>query len=325
MSLPARKELSEANMKVDESPAPDGENLAEAYRYCESVTRKHAKSFYFAARFLPRHKQPSVFAIYAFCRHVDDEIDESGLSDEVQAARAVEEWKSRLSEVYSAVDSESEGRREPGSEPIDKVFLAWKDMLPRYPIDREIPLDLIRGVTMDTYKKRYDTFEELYVYCYRVASTVGLMSSEILGYSNREALKYAEALGIGMQLTNILRDVREDAERGRIYLPKEDLERFGVTEDEIFGSVFSDRFRALMEFEIERARHYYSEGEKGIAYLDRDTRFTVLFASRIYARILDEIEALSHNVFSSRAHTSKTQKILALPGVWREARKITSV
>ena len=293
-----------------------------AYRYCEGVTREHAKSFYFAAKFLPRRKQRAVFAVYAFCRHVDDEVDESGLDSEAEAARAVGEWKRRLDSVY---DDGAEFRTTGDSdrnEALDLVFTAWKDILRTYPIPKQAALDLTKGVLMDTHKKRYETFEDLYVYCYRVASTVGLMSSEILGYSDREALIYAQALGIGMQLTNILRDVKEDASMGRIYLPAEDLERFGVTEEQIFANEADERFRDLMRFEIGRARSFYADGEKGVTFLDPDTRFTVLYASRIYGRILDEIEALDYDVFSERAHTTKTQKILAMPSVWMESRRL---
>jgi len=293
-----------------------------AYEYCESVTREHAKSFYFAAKFLPRRKQRAVFAVYAFCRHVDDEVDESGLDSEDEAAEAVGEWKRRLDAVYSGA-SEAQGSEDKSrNEALDLVFTAWRDILLTFPIPKEAAFDLTKGVLMDTHKKSYGTFDDLYVYCYRVASTVGLMSSEILGYSDPQALKYAEALGIGMQLTNILRDVKEDASMGRIYLPEEDLQRFGVTRDQIFENQADRNFRELMRFEIERARSFYSEGEKGVAFLEPDTRFTVLYASRIYSRILDEIEALGHDVFSERAHTTKTQKILAMPSVWIESRKL---
>lgn len=300
--------------------------IEEAYRYCESVTKKHAKSFYFAARFLPKNKQPPVFAIYAFCRHVDDEIDESGMASEVEAAAAVERWRARLDDVYEAVveGEEAADRRieESTDERLQLVFTAWKHFLQTYPVPKQIPLDLIRGVLMDTHKKRYATFEELYEYCYLVASTVGLMSSEILGYSDKIALEYAEKMGVAMQLTNILRDVREDAEMGRIYLPAEDLGRFGIAEKQILEGTVNDDFRKMMRFQISRARELYAAGEKGIAYLEKDSRFTVLFASRIYARILDEIEALSYDVFSERAHTSKMQKIAAMPSVWLESRRI---
>jgi phytoene synthase len=307
-------------------PRSDVEN---AYEYCESVTKEHAKSFYFAAKFQPRHKQRAVFAVYAFCRHVDDEVDESGFETEEQTVEAVQVWKARLDRVYEGetVNHSAEGDGEAGSREraLGQVFSAWKDILRKYPIPREAALDLIKGVLMDTHKVRYSTFEELYVYCYRVASTVGLMSSEILGYSDRKALQHAEALGVAMQMTNILRDVREDAERGRIYLPMEDLAKFGITEEQIFDGRCDESFRNMMRFQIRRARELYAEGEKGISYLERDTRFTVLFASRIYARILDEIEALSYDVFSGRAHTTKRQKILSMPSIWLQARRIRDI
>lgn len=301
--------------------------LDTAYDYCEGVTRRHAKSFHFAAKFLPREKQRVVYPIYAFCRHVDDEIDELPSGDEKAALAAVERWRERLEETYAA----AEGSQLPlmdsrvSDDGQQFVFIAWQDMLKRFKIRKDIPLDLIKGVVQDTTVKRYATFEELYVYCYRVASTVGLMSSEILGYSDPKALEYAEAMGIGMQLTNILRDVKEDAERGRIYLPKEDLERFGVSEDDVLRGRMTPQMVELLKFQIGRAREYYRKGELGIPMLEKDSRFTVLLASRIYGRILDEIEKQDYNVFAKRAHTTKLQKILSIPGIWLAAARMKGV
>ena len=290
--------------------------LKEAYEYCESVTREHAKSFYFANKFLPKNKQRAVFALYALCRHVDDEVDNAEVNDVEAAKRSIELWKRRLNSVYEGEDHRTDDAE------ADMVFTAWEDMLSQYGIPIEHPLDLMKGVLMDTYISSYETFEDLYTYCYRVASTVGLMSSEILGYSDKVALEYAEALGIAMQLTNILRDVREDASMGRVYIPREDLERFGVTEDQIFSSVFDKKFAQLMEFQIERARSYYVLGEEGIPLLEPDSRFCVLLASRIYGQILDEIEQQSLNPFAGRAYTSSSRKLFSVPRIWREARRM---
>jgi phytoene synthase len=292
--------------------------LDKAYEYCETVTRTHAKSFYFAAKFLPKAKRPPIYAIYALCRHVDDEIDEAVLRSDAESAQVLENWKRKLEAIYDhRTDTDVE---------IDPqqslVFAAWRHLLEKYKIRQELPLDLMRGVRQDTVVKRYETFEELYVYCYRVASTVGLMASEIFGYEAPETLMYAEKLGIAMQLTNILRDIREDAAMGRIYLPQEDLRRFGVTEEQIFENRIDDSFLELMKFQIERARRYYRESEPGIGLLERDTRFTVLLALRLYSGILDEIETLDYNVFKERAHTGKFQKLASIPKVWLEARKI---
>ena len=312
--------------------------IEQAYRYCESVTRRHAKSFYFAARFLPKAKQSAVFPIYAFCRHVDDEIDEITDGDEARAVAAVERWRANLNFIYDEVSAskfqiadsrlESENQRpatedqRPATEDQKLVFLAWRDLLTQYKIPQKLPLELIEGVVQDTFIKRYETFDELYVYCYRVASTVGLMSSEILGYSAPEALDYAEAMGIGMQLTNILRDIKEDAAMGRIYLPAEDLKRFGVTEEQIIENKLNADFVRLLKFEISRARDYYRKGERGIAMLEKDSRFTVLLAARVYAKILDEIERLNYDVFARRAHTSKAQKLISIPKIWMQARRM---
>lgn len=344
-----------------------------AYRYCRSVTKAHAKSFYFAAKFLPKHKQKPIYALYALCRRVDDEVDESGVGNEREAARAVENWRAKLDEIYldqpearaaasglsrpensrqkhgDAKKNEAEARsparaqfpeKENNSQinqalPVDArgfenerqklVLTAWRDLLKSYEIPRDLPLELMRGVLMDTHVRRYETFPELYVYCYRVASTVGLMSSEIFGYRGGEkTLEYAEALGIAMQLTNILRDVGEDAALNRIYLPAEDLREYGVSETQIFAGRADENFARLMKFQIRRARQFYKKAEKGIAFLSRDARFTVLLALRFYAKILDEIERQNYDVFKRRAHTSFGQKVFSLPRIWRESRKLAA-
>ncbi len=301
--------------------------IEEAYRYCENITRRHAKSFYFAAKFLPKPKQKAVYPIYALCRHVDDEIDEITKGNESDAIRAVEKWHRKLEEVFEAKWQKAKGTgknedQKPKTKNQNLVLTAWQDLLKTYKIPQNLPLELMQGVLMDTHTKRYENFDDLYVYCYRVASTVGLMSSEILGYSDKIALHYAEALGIAMQLTNILRDVKEDAAMGRIYLPQEDLRKFGVSKEQIFAGGMSDNFIEMMKFQIGRARDYYRTGEKGISLLEKDSRLTVLLASRIYARILDEIEKQNYDVFTRRAHTTSSQKIFSIPNIWREAKKL---
>ena len=287
------------------------DELEQAYRHCEKITKTHAKSFYFAAKFLPQYKRKPIYALYALCRSVDDEVDEIGANDETAAIEAVENWKRKLEEIYE--------NRKPKAEDQNFVFIAWRDLLQTYRIPKNLPLELMRGVLMDTSIKRYETFDELYVYCYRVASTVGLMSSEIFGYSEPQTLDYAEALGIAMQLTNILRDVGEDAAMNRIYLPQEDLRRFGIPEEQIFENKFDENFAEMMKFQIARARDYYRKSEQGIPLLEKDTRFTVLLASRIYARILDEIERQNYDVFKRRAHTTLWQKLAMIPKIRRQA------
>ncbi len=304
----------------------DSEAINRAYEFCREVTKKHAKSFYFSARFLKPEKRRPIYALYALCRLVDDEVDEADVSSEKEAIQAVENWKKILDVIYSHqfIQTNQTGITASPRHFVtaSHIISAWQDMLKTYKIRQDLPLELMKGVLMDTHLKRYETWDELYVYCYRVASVVGLMSSEIFGYEKPETLDYAESLGIAMQLTNILRDIKEDAAMGRIYLPQEDLQKFGVTEKQIFSNELNENFAELMKFQIERARHYYQRAELGIPLLSKDARFCVLLAARIYGRILDEIEKQSYDIFSRRAHTTKWQKISSIPKIWREARKL---
>jgi phytoene synthase len=309
-------------------------DIENAYEYCRQVTRRHAKSFYFAAKFLPKKKQKPIYALYALCRHIDDEIDEAKIENEAEAIEAVENWKIKLNQVFSSPKTPSRKdtvTRElqirdlrPEIEDQNYVLLAWKDLLKTYKIPQSLPLELIKGVLMDTHIKRFETFDDLYVYCYRVASTVGLMSTEVFGYTDNKTLEYAEALGIAMQLTNILRDLKEDAAMQRIYLPQEDLRKFKVPEKQIFACYVNENFIELMKFQIKRARDFYEKAEKGIPLLEKDTRFTVLLACRLYAKILDQIEQQNYNVFAHRAHTNFNQKVRLIPRIWLQTRSNSS-
>lgn len=302
--------FSEAHEHPSAAPAADRGEIERAYEYCRRTTRHHAKSFYFCSQFLPRKKRRAIYAVYALCRHIDDEVDEAGVADEAGARRAIERWRIELENVYRGGVSPS------------PVLVAWGDMLKGYAIAPELPLELMRGVLMDTYQKHYANWEELRIYCYRVAAVVGLMTSEIFGYERPETLRYAEALGLAMQLTNILRDVGEDYHMGRVYLPRDELRRFGVTSEMLASATVNEQFRELMRFEVARARDLYAEAEQGIPLLAKDARFTVLLASRLYGRILDGIEKNDYQVFTRRAHLSFAQKLRAVPRIWQEAQRL---
>lgn len=297
-----------------------------AYDYCQKVTRRHAKSFYFAAKFLPKKKQKPIYALYALCRHVDDEVDKAEITGAEKIIEAVERWKVQLDRVYLGAENQNHKPEKKASfsanESSKLVFVAWQDLLKKYKIPQNLPLELMEGVLMDTHIHRYETFEELYLYCYRVASTVGLMSSEIFGYENEKTLEYAEALGVAMQLTNILRDVKEDAAMNRIYLPQKDLRKFNVAEEQIFRNEPDENFVELIKFQIARARSFYQKAEKGIPLLEKNTRFTVLLALRLYEKILDEIEKQNYDVFLKRAYTGFGQKVFSIPGVWANSRRL---
>ena len=297
--------------------APETEKLItleNAYAYCRQISRHHAKTFYLASMFLPKKQQKPIFAIYALLRTVDDVVDmaEDKLKDgqitSVEISRILDGWKSRLQACYA------------GNVGNDPIMMAWHDTLKSFSIPIELPLDLMDGVAMDIEFKPFETFDELYVYCYKVAAVVGLMTSEIFGYSNKQALEHAIELGIAMQLTNILRDIGEDVDRGRIYLPLEDLRRFNYSKEEFMQKKITPNFIHLMKFQIERARSYYSSSEKGIPMLERQSRFAVCISSINYGNILSAIEKNNYDVFSKRAYRSFYQKISTIPSVWLKTR-----
>lgn len=302
-----------ATTVLDESTLTQPQ-VESAFEYCREVSWKHAKTFYFATHFLPPAKRRAVHAVYALCRYVDDIVDHSedklsrkSLTKE-KIILLINKWRTDIESCYKGIL-------------IDHpIMIAWHDTLKKYHIPKNLPLELIDGVCMDLKQNRYETFDELYTYCYKVASVVGLMTSEIFGYTSEESLKHAIELGIAMQLTNILRDVGEDAQKGRIYLPLEDLKKFNLTEDDILNGVMSENFINLMKFEIERARCYYSESEKGIAMLSQDSRLAVKVSHDNYSRILQRIEEINYDVFKQRAFVSNTKKLALLPYMWLKVR-----
>ncbi len=291
------------------------EELKQAYSHCRAITRYHAKTFYLATRFLPNEKQRGIFAIYGMCRYLDNLVDDAEdlIKNEKLTLSEVDlkldEFKKNLSLVYE------------GCSVSDPILVAYSDTLKKFNIPIELPLTLIEGVRQDLDKTRFKNFEEIYDYSYKVASVVGLMTSEVFGYSCNDALDRAVDLGIAMQLTNILRDIGEDLERGRIYIPKEELEKFNITEEELFNKDKSDKFVALMKFQIKRARKYYSNAFEGIEMLNKDSRLPVYLAHRNYSCILDKIEENDFDVFNQRAYLNQSEKLSMLPKVLLDLKK----
>lgn len=279
-------------------------SLADAYDYCRSVTREHAKSFYFCAQFLPAEKRRAIYAVYALCRHIDDTVDRAD-GGESRTRAILDAWRTGLERRCAAENP---------------ALTAWRDAAGRYAIDTKLAEELMLGVLMDLTEARYATYADLEVYCYRVASVVGLMTSQIFGYSDSLALDHAVLLGHAMQLTNICRDVGEDARMGRIYLPADEMRRFGVTEQAVLDGRVDEAFVALMQYQIERARRLYSEAEPGIEMLSADCRYTVRLSSRIYGQILERIERNGYDVLSRRAYVPFHRKVATLPAVWLESR-----
>ncbi len=274
--------------------------LDEAYRLCGRITAEHSRTFSLAAALLPPAKRRAMHALYAFCRTTDDIVDEM---DGSRAALAA--W-------------EREALAE-GHHPQEPVALAWRDAVARHGIPPLYARQLVETVAQDLSVDRYATFEDLSVYCYGVAVTVGLMAMRIVGYRGGEAEPSAIRLGVALQLTNILRDVGEDWRSGRLYLPLDELARFGLSEGEVAAGQLDERWRGFMAYQIERARRLYRDALPGLSYLHQDGRFAVAAAAELYRGILDDIEAHDYDVFNRRAHLGGGAKLARLPGIWWRA------
>jgi len=274
---------------------------ANTVEQAREMTRRYAKTFYFASHALPPEKRQAAYALYAFCRYVDNIADEG--TDSESARVRLHDIRRRLHEIYDA----------------DHWVARWavlRTTVERYGIPKEFLLDLIEGVEMDLAGIRCRTFAELKKYCYHVASVVGLMMARILQPDNDDALSFAEDLGTAMQLTNILRDVGEDYGMKRIYLPGDEMEEWGITEDVLAGQKVTAAFRAFMQFNIARARVFYDRAEPGIRALPDDgSRFCVRLMSTLYGRILNRIEANDYDVFTRRAHVPLSQKLRLAAGI----------
>jgi phytoene synthase len=272
------------------------------------MTQLHAKTFYFASHTLPAAKRADAYAVYAFCRYVDDRIDLA--PDEAAREAGVADLRKLLDTAYS-----------PGGEGTSEALpwlRAFRETAARRAIPRGYFDDLIAGVELDRGRVRIETWEELDRYCYLVAGVVGLIMVHVLAEPAPELLAPARDLGTAMQLTNILRDIDEDWQRDRLYLPLRELEKFGLTEEDIAQRRVSDPFRAFMRFQIGRARSYYNQAEPGVRLLPQDgSRRTVRLMSTIYGGILDEIERADYRIFGTRCRVSLPRKLWLAARVWR--------
>jgi len=262
--------------------------LEASYAHCRRVARTRARNFYYSFLLLSREQKDAMCAIYAFMRFCDDLSDEDGGS-----RAAIERWRSELDDALA-------GRR-----PVNPLWPAFQDTVTRYAIPPAYFHEMIDGVSSDLEPRRIGSFDELYSYCYKVASVVGLTIIHIFGFESPRALELAEKCGIAFQLTNILRDVREDAERGRVYLPAEDLARFGVDAARL---EYDGRFVELMRFESARARRYYDESWPLLDLIHRRSRPSLWALMCIYSRLLERIERSNYDVLDRR---------IALP-VWEK-------
>ncbi|CAA2954794.1 phytoene synthase 2, chloroplastic-like isoform X1 [Olea europaea var. sylvestris] len=284
--------------------------LEEAYDQCKNICEEYAKTFYLGTLLMTEERRKAIWAIYVWCRRTDELVD--GPNAGYMNSSVLDRWDERLEDIF-------EGR------PYDMLDAALTDTLYKFPLDIKPFKDMIEGMRMDTRKNRYANFEELYQYCYYVAGTVGLMSVPIMGIAPESSLStqsiYNAALylGIGNQLTNILRDVGEDALRGRVYLPQDELAKYGLSEKDIFSRKVTDGWREFMKEQITRARVYFNQAEKGASQLDKASRWPVWSSLMLYRMILDAIEKNDYDNLTKRAYVGRTKKLVTLPVAYTRA------
>jgi len=267
-----------------------------------SLTRRSGSNFYYSFLFLPRRKREAVYALYAFCRTVDDAVDQ-GAASPAEQRRVLAEWRAEVRRAYA-------GR------PTHPIAVRLAEVVRAFPIPPAHLEAILDGVEMDIDKRRYASFEELLEYCYRVASAVGLACIEIFGYTDPRAREYAVNLGIALQLTNILRDLRPDAERGRIYLPLDELRRFGYSEEDLLRGRYSQAFFELMRFQADRTHAYYRAARAALPRADRRRLVAAEIMGVIYHALLRAIEARGFRVFETRVQLSTWRKLALALGVY---------
>ena len=273
--------------------------------YCQDKAARSGSSFYYAFLFLPPPRRRAITALYAFCREVDDVVDE--MREPAVARAKLDWWEAEIGRMYAG-------------EPQHPVTRALRPHADRYDITRGRLVEVLDGMRMDLEQNRYLDFPGLALYCRRVAGVVGEMASGVFGRTDDATLRYADALGLAFQLTNIIRDVGEDARKGRVYLPLDDLQRFGVTVGEILGARHSDRFVELMRFEADRARQQYARAYAMLPEADRRAQRPGLIMAAIYATLLDEIERDRFLVLDRRTSLTPIRKLLLAWRTWVRGR-----
>lgn len=282
---------------------PASASAQQPFEYCQVKAAGSGSSFYYAFRFLPDVQRRAITTLYAFCREVDDVVDEC--SDPGVARLKLQWWRDEIARVFAGT-------------PQHPVGQALLEQTERFNLPREYFLEIIDGMEMDLDQHRYATHKDLALYCYRVAGVVGLLSAEIFGYRNRQTLKYATELGTAFQLTNILRDVREDARRGRLYLPGEELQRFGVNEQDILSYQHTPQVQALLKQFLERTRGHYRRAFELLPDEDRAAQRAGLIMAAIYQATLEEIERDGLRVLERRITLTPLRKLWI---AWRTARR----
>lgn len=268
-------------------------------------------NFFYSFLFLPKLKREAIIDVYSFCRAVDDVVDEiaeggESTHSEEKARLELDKWRAEIGSLYVG-------------HPTRQIAERLQSVLEHFPMPQEYFEEMIHGCEMDLHIHRYETFDQLYQYCYRVASITGLMCIEIFTYNSAQTKEYAVNLGIALQLTNILRDIKEDADRGRFYLPQEDLRRFGYSENDLLNCCINNNFRALMKFECDRARSYYRKAEELLPQEDVPTLTAALTMGKIYFRLLEQIESVNYDVFNHSIRLHRPERFYIALREWARA------
>ncbi len=271
----------------------------------EQTTKQSKTNFYYSFLFLPEVKRRAMFTVYSFCRRTDDIVDD--IEDKDEARRVLDDWRQQLDRCYTG-DAQ------------DPIMVGLQELQPRFNLPKDYFHLLIDGCEMDLVHKRYSTFDDLYKYCYHVASVVGLICIEIFGYRSDQAKDYAVNLGMALQLTNIMRDVGEDAQNGRIYLPGEDLEQFNYTEEKLMNETYCDEFVSLMRYQEERAADYYQKARALYDRRDHPMLFPAEIMGKIYHSLLIRIAAADYNVYQQRIRVPNSRKMAIALREWLGAR-----
>jgi phytoene synthase len=274
----------------------------------KEISKKSKSSFYYAFNLLPAEQRDAMNTVYAFCRETDDIVDEGTVADDIKYDK-LRKWRIELEKSRNGHS-------------VYPLINKLSKTIQNFNIPLEPFFDLLKGMEMDLQQKRYLTFNDLQTYCYHVASTVGLMCIEIFGYKHPSAKDFAVNLGIALQLTNILRDIKRDAERGRIYLPQEDLRKFNYNESDIFNNTYNENFQKMMKYQVERAKEYFNTATACLNKEDKKAMFAARAMQHIYYRMLNKIVDADYDVYNKRIKISTAKKVGISLGVWAKYRLV---
>ncbi len=314
--------MPDDNQTSDSGESPSAQQIAEAYEAVAASTKAASSNFYYAFVTLPPEKRNAVYAGYSFCRLADDIVDDGNYGE--RTGEALDSLQTHLTEAYAG-NFENDATSLKIDEASTELWMALGDTLHKYPIDQQHLIDVVEGCRMDLEETTYQTWDDLVEYCKRVASATGLALIEVFGYEDPKAVEYANDLGIALQLTNILRDITEDLAIGRVYLPSDELEEYGVSVDDLRNRRVTPEYIQFMKFQVRRARSYLESGVRLFPLLDDQSRQCPETMIQVYEMLLDRIEKNGYDTLNKRASLTKLQKFKLLAVIWLRSRGLRFV